>query len=100
MTQTVDPSSTTTVTVTNPQLLTTQESALKETIANFSFIDVAYAAGAFVATLENSFPNQSFEGKGTFSFSEVVATSGGGSSSGNEYRQNRRWTVSGYLIRQ
>ncbi|HEY5811861.1 MAG TPA: hypothetical protein VIT23_04320, partial [Terrimicrobiaceae bacterium] len=75
-----------TTTETTPDVITsettpdtlTQEFGLVDTVANFSFIDTLYSAGAFVATLSNSYPNQAFDGKGTFSFTELNTTTPSG----------------------
>jgi hypothetical protein len=45
-----------------------------DTIATSTFLDTPYASGFFNARLENSFPNQVFNGDGAISFSEVNET--------------------------
>jgi hypothetical protein len=61
---------------TTPDTLT-REFGFTDTIVNFQFVDVLYAAGAFLANLRDSFPNQSFDGKGSFSFSQLVSSTEG-----------------------
>ena len=91
-TTTTDPTTTETTTpvvvttsTTTPDVITsettpstlTQEFGFIDTIANFDFVDALYSAGAFVAQLRDSWPNQSFDGKGTFSFSQIVLSAEG-----------------------
>jgi len=60
---------------TTPDQLT-ESYGLINTVADSSYYDVNYAAGAFSANLENSYPNQIFRGEGSMVFSGVDASSG------------------------
>lgn len=61
---------------TTPATLT-QEFGFIDTIANFQYNDSLYAAGSFIANLQDSYPNQAFFGKGTFAFSSLGLSSEG-----------------------
>ena len=67
---TTNTASTTTPGTTTPGT-TTPNYQWVDKLANSSFTDTLYASGSFTASLQNSYPNQIFKGKGSMTFTSI-----------------------------